>query len=147
MDVQTFFQQYGLWVGLMGVFIALSIVSAVVRTKQNKKLGQTYRSQHPDAARVYLTNKALITSEAVTVYSVDGAAPAYFNEGGKTGFFLKPGDSSVNMSYSYTRPGVMYKSVTKTTGAVTRVLAAEAAKSYVLGFDRDKEEFTFELAD
>ncbi len=47
-------------------------------------------------------------------------------------------------SYSYTRPGVIHKSVTKTTGVVQKTLEVEAYKSYLLGFDRKAEEFTFE---
>lgn len=144
MDFQAFFQQYGLWVGLLALFIVLFIVATIIRNKSNKKLADMYREENPDAAKVYLASKANVTSEAVTIHNVNGEAAAYFVEGNKTGFYLEPGESEVVLSYTYTRPGVMYKSVTKSTEAVTRRLEVEPRKSYKLGFDRKAEDFTFE---
>ncbi|MDL2233876.1 hypothetical protein LJC63_09925 [Ruminococcaceae bacterium OttesenSCG-928-L11] len=129
---------------VMAVVIVGSIVFNIVRMRNMKKKGGDFLRQHPDAARIFLTTKALITSEAVTVYTVDGEAPHNFVENGKTGFYVAPGRSSVQMSYAYTRPGVLHKTVTTTTDVVDKVLETQPNCSYLLGFDRKEECFTFE---
>ena len=121
-----------------------SLIYAVIRNKSMKNDSANFLKNHPDAAKVYLTVKALITTEAVTVYTVDGKAPSRFLEGGKTGFYVVPGNTKVEMSYSYTRPGVLHKTVTTSTDVVEKVLETEPNRSYVLGFDRKAECFTFE---
>ena len=122
----------------------LSVVYAVIRNRSMKKAGANFLELHPDAARVYLTSKALITVEAVTVYTVNGEPPSRFTDGGKTGFYVVPGKSTVEISYSYTRPGVMHKTVTTSTDVVEKILETKPHHSYILGFDRKAESFTFE---
>ena len=112
--------------------------------KKRKAAEQDYLGKYPDAAKVYLTAKALITSEAVSIHLVNGENPALFAEGGKSGFYIKPGENVIDISYSYTRPGVIHKNVTTTRGNVQQQLTVEPRKSYMLGFDRDQEHFTFE---
>lgn len=129
---------------VMGIAVVVSIVYAIVRSRGMKSSNAGYLKQYPDAARVYLTSKALITSEAVTVYSVNGETPQQFAERGKTGFYVKPGLCTVEMSYSYTRPGVMYKNVTTSTDVVTKQLETQPHQNYMLGFNRKEEAFTFE---
>jgi hypothetical protein len=124
--------------------IVVSLVYSVIRMRGLKSTGAAFLQRHPDAARVYLTTKALITAEAVRVHLVGGAAPALFSEKGKTGFYAAPGQVEVSVSYTYTRPGVMYKTVTKSTDVVQKTLEIQPRKSYLLGFDRKAEAFTFE---
>jgi hypothetical protein len=131
---------------VMGAAIVVSIVYSVVRLNNMKSTNKSFLSQHPDAAKVYLTTKALITAEAVTVHSVNDAAPIHFSEGGKTGFYVVPGKSTVAVSYTYSRPGVMHKTVTTSTDVVQKVPETEPRASYLLGFDRKAENFTFEPA-
>lgn len=121
----------------------ISIIISVMRMRKIKSTGKDFLAQHPDAAKVYLTVKALITTEAVTVYSVNGEAPQHFMESGKTGFYVVPGKCDVEMSYTYSRPGVIHKSVTTSTDVVTKVLETKPHGSYILGFDRKEEVFTF----
>jgi hypothetical protein len=111
--------------------------------RKMKASGEEFLATHPDAAKVYLTTKTFITSEAVTVYSVNGDGPVKFMEGMKTGFYLLPGTSSVEVCYSYTRPGLLHKNVTSTTDVVKKDLVVDAKKSYLLGFDRSEDVFTF----
>jgi hypothetical protein len=117
----------------------------IQRLKNTKAANQGFLAQHPDAAKVYLTSKALITSEAVVVSLVDGQTPQNFFEGGKSGFYVTPGTHSVDMSYTYNRPGILYKNVSESTGLVKKELVVEASTSYTLGFNRDANEFTFEI--
>ena len=129
---------------IMGAAMVISLIYAIIRSKKMKADGANFLTKHPDAARVYLTAKALVTTEAVTVYTVDDAPPSRFLESGKNGFYLAPGQSKVSISYSYTRPGVLHKTVTTSTDVVEKVLEVEANRSYILGFDRKAECFTFE---
>ena len=130
--------------GVMVLATIISISYAIIKNKKMKKDGANFLQLHPDAARVYLTSKALITSEAVTVYTVNGEAPSRFTDSGKTGFYLVPGSSKVSISYTYTRPGVLHKTVTTSTDVVEKILETEPNRSYMLGFDREAETFTFE---
>ena len=142
-----FFEQYGIYIIVFSSMMVISFIAVFISNKRNKKNVANFLEKYPDVARVYLTMKALITQEAVSVYLVNGEQAVLFTEKGKSGFYLAPGNNEVEMSYSYTRPGVMYKSVTKSTGAVTRELEVEANKSYKLSFDRKQEEFVFEELD
>ena len=144
MNVMEIIQQNFYVFCAMAVAVVVSIIYSVIRMRGMKRDGASFLKKHPDAARVFLTSRALITTEAVTVYSVDNASPSNFVEKGKTGFYLAPGQSTVSMSYSYTRPGVLHKTVTTSTDVVEKVLEVEANRSYMLGFDRKAECFTFE---
>ena len=92
---------------------------------------------------MYLTTRAFISSEAVTVISVDKEAPRLFMEGGKSGFYALPGGRTVEMQYTYSRPGIIHKNVMTTYGPASKELQLDSGKSYILGFDRDAENFTF----
>jgi hypothetical protein len=117
---------------------------SAVRLKKIKVNNQRFLAEHPDAAKIYLTAKALITSEAVTVHYVDEKPPVFFTEGAKSGFYTVPGNRMVTMSYTHSRPGVVYKTVTKTYGPDKKELVTEANKVYKLSFDRDTEAFNFD---
>jgi hypothetical protein len=138
------------------VFIWIVIIIAVtvgVMMYNKKRMGEMqssnrdFMARHPDAAKVYLTTRAFITSEAVKVHSVNGGVPELFAEMGKSGFLVLPGTCTVEVSYSYTRPGVLHKNVTTTTDVVKKELVTEARKNYLLGFNRDENVFTFEEYD
>jgi hypothetical protein len=144
MDYAAFFRQNG-YVFLLMVIVSLGcIVFNIIRSKKLKASGQNFLAEHPDAVKVYLTVKALITSEAVTVHAVDGDGPSQFIENGKSGFYAVPGKRTVEMSYTYSRPGILHKTVTQTIGPVKKELVIGADKNYLLGFNRKEETFTFE---
>jgi heme/copper-type cytochrome/quinol oxidase subunit 2 len=128
---------------VIGVVIAVSVVYNVVKFKSLKETKQKYLEEHPDAAKVYLSLKALVALGSVTVHSVDGGEPAFFMENVKRGFYAMPGKRTVEMSYSYSRPGVIHKHVTQTYGPYKKELVIEPDKNYLLGFDREQETFTF----
>jgi hypothetical protein len=137
--------------------------TAMSRGRLQKMEGsnKAFLEKYPDAAKVYPHSRASITSEAVQVYSVDGELPEYFYEAGKaggiaailasvsgnnnfSGFYLKPGTSTLELSYYHNRPGFFYKNVTTTTDTVKKELNAEPNKKYLLGFDRKTNSFTLE---
>jgi hypothetical protein len=135
------------WIVFVILFTAAGLFYSRYRMRSIKESGREFLSKHPDAARVFLTSRALITSEAVQVHSVDGGTPELFMEKMKTGFYAVPGKSTVEISYTHTRPGVLHKTVTTTTDVVKKELVTEPKKSYMLGFDRDENAFTFEEYD
>ena len=143
MDFMAIFQQNKTVFMFMGLVIIGTFIFNMFRMKKMKSSNQDFLRDHPNAAKVYLTTRALITSEAVTVIAVDDAAPQLFMEGTKTGFYAVPGTRIVQMQYTYNRPGVLHKNVTTTYGPVKKDLVIEAGKSYILGFDRKAETFTF----
>ena len=127
-----------------GVMIAFSIVWMTVQRRKIKDTSADFLKRHPDAARVFLVHRGFISSEAVTVYTVNDEAPVLFYEEGKSGVFMAPGKNAVQVSWAHNRPGVLHKNVTTTTDVVEKILEVEPNKSYLLGFDRKEECFTFE---
>jgi hypothetical protein len=144
MDYAAFFQQNG-YIFLLMIIVSLGCIGfTLVRNKKMKTSGQNFLAEHPEAVKVYLSVKALITSEMVTVYTADGEIPSRFIENGKSGFYAIPGKRTVEMSYTYSRPGLLHKTVTQTIGPVKKELVIEGNKNYRLGFNRQEETFTFE---
>jgi hypothetical protein len=144
MDFSVFFQQNWYAVLLIGIVSLGCIIFNIIRSKKLKTSGQNFLAEHPDAVKIYLTVKAFITSESVTVHTVDGESPSLFIENGKSGFYAAPGKRTAEMSYTYSRPGILHKTVTQTIGPVKKELVVEAGKNYLLGFNRTEETFTFE---
>jgi hypothetical protein len=143
MDFMAIFEQNKTVFMFMALIIASTFIFNIVRMRKLRSSNQDFLQTHPDAAKVYLTAKAFITSETVTVISVDGQPPQLFVEGVKTGFYAVPGGRTVEMQYTYNRPGIIHKNVMTTFGPATKELHIESGKSYILGFDRDAEIFTF----
>ena len=141
--MNEFLAQYGTYVWYVGGVMLLGIVITVIFSRRNKNKANKYLQEHPDAVRVFLHSKTSIASEAVQVYLVNGQNPVLFSEKGKGGFYALPGNVMVQISYTHNRPGVMYKNVTKTTGAVERELVIEPNKTYKLSFDRKENDFVF----
>jgi hypothetical protein len=141
MDFTAIFEQNKFVFLMMGVIVAATIFYNLSKMRKMKDSNREFLTNHPDAAKVYLTTRTFITSEAVSVYTVDGEAPQNFNERGKTGFYAIPGERIVKVRYAYQRPGVFHKTVTTTYGPVRKELVLEANKNYKLGFDRKAESF------
>ena len=120
-------------------------VYTVMNKKKARATGNTFLTEHPNAAKIYLTLKTMDSYEPVKVHSVGGNAPAMFFEGPKSGFYLMPGKSDAEISYKYIVGSVAYKHATRSTGKVKKELVVEANKSYLLSFDRQAEKFTFSL--
>jgi hypothetical protein len=142
-DLPLLFQQNKYIFTVFGLVIAGTIVFNIVRLKRMKISNQKFLEEHPDAAKIYLSLKALAVSGTVTVHSVDGDPPAFFFENVKSGFCVIPGKRTVEMSYTCSRPGIVHRNVTRTYGPYKKELLVTANKNYLLDFDREKETFTF----
>ena len=143
LDLPTLFQQNKFIFIVFGLVIIGTFVFNIIRMTRIKQSGNNFIMEHPDASKVYLSVKAFITSEMVSVHTVDGDTPVFFMEKTKSGFYLIPGNRTVEMSYTYSRPGVLHKNVTQTYGPCKKELIITANKNYLLGFDRETETFTF----
>jgi hypothetical protein len=141
-DFSLFYQNRYVFL-VMGAVFAGCIVFNVVRSRKLATSGQHFLAEHPDAVKLYLTVKAFITAEAVAVHTIDGESPSPFIESGRSGFYAVPGKRTVEMSYTYSRPGILHKTVTHTFGPVKKELVIGADKNYLLGFNRQEETFTF----
>jgi len=138
-------QTYGIWIAVMAIVSIGSIVYTITYYKKNKKDIAAFLERCPNAAKIYMTQKGAITSEVLQIISVNGDIPLNFNEGTKAGVYVEPSESiELELQYTYTRPGVMYKSVSESTGLVKREVEVEANKSYKVGYDRKEQDFTFE---
>lgn len=129
---------------IIGVMV-LYIPYMIFATKRHKKKAQQYLQAHPDAAKVMLIQKiAGIVSESLVIISVNGEKPVMFTEKGKSGFYALPGENTIELSYSWTRPGVLHKNVTYTIDPGKQQITVEAGKSYGIRYDRDEEHYVFE---
>lgn len=134
-----------LWGGVILVFAVLSVIYSIGKNKKNKTALTGFLAQHPDAAKIYTMNKGVVTSDTLEIHLVDGAAPLLFNESGRAGVYVSPGEHTLQISSTYTRPGVMYRSVSKSTGVVDKIIEAEPYGEYDLAFDRKEGAFSFTL--
>jgi hypothetical protein len=138
------------------VIVFVAVAYTISQNMARKAAGNTreFLNRHPDAVKIYLTTKIGIITEGVAVATVDGEPPALFTEGGalgiqgfpgsKNGLYAEPGTRTLELQYTHNRPGLMYKNVSTSTGLVKKEFVVEAGKTYVLGFDRKNENFTFE---
>jgi hypothetical protein len=153
---------------LVVVVVLFAVVGTAMGRARLQKLeasNKVFLEKYPDAAKVYPYSRTSISSEAVRVHSVEGEPPEFFYEAGtsngiaaiigsaiasitgngaSSGFYLKPGTSTVEISYYHNRPGIFYKNVTTSTDTVKKELETEPNKKYLLGFDRKAESFTLE---
>ena len=130
---------------IMGLYIVLYIPYIIIKTKKNNADQKKFEEENQDISKVYLKTKiGGIVSDAMYIISVDGELPHNFGQGLKGGFYAGPGKHIIEMQYTWTRPGVLYRNVTKTIGPEKVEIEIEASKKYNLSFNRDKEEFVFE---
>lgn len=127
------------------IFIAAIIVIyipiMIVYMSKKKKRAAEFVQSNPDACKVYITGAA---QGQLAVISVNGDVPQTFYEGTRHGFFLLPGESTVEAQYTWTRPGVLHKTVTTTIGPNKFSAYAEKGRTYNISFDKKAEEYTLE---
>lgn len=132
----------------MGVYayvvIAIFILAAVfsfVSIKMNKNALTKWLAVHPNAVKIELSSgNNVITQKQLYARVISGEA-AIFNEKAKYIVCAEPGDIVLEVTYAYTRPGVLYKNVTTTWGPAKVELTVERGKDYLLSFDKEEEQF------
>lgn len=130
------------------LFSIVYIPIAMRKIKLKREEQEAFASANPTASKVYtkIGLGGLFSSEAVVVSAVNGEQPAFFYDGVKEGqgFFALPGKNVVEVEYSNTRPGVLHKTVTTTTGPTKQEITIEAGKRYRFSFARGVNQFTLE---
>ena len=132
----------------MGVYayvvIAIFILAAVfsfVSIKMNKNALTKWLAVHPNAVKIELSSgNNVITQKQLYARVISGEA-AIFNEKAKYIVCADPGDIVLEVTYTYTRPGVLHKNVTTTWGPAKVELNVERGKDYLLSFDKKEEQF------
>ena len=123
---------------------------AIFKTKNEKQRVSSWLNEHSDAVKVYIGKTSSVigmlasAAQRITVISVDGERPLFFREKLSTGFYVTPGTHIVESSFSKTRPGFFYRSVTTTYGASKQEITVEASKSYNYFFNTKEEAYGFE---
>ncbi|EEI85229.1 hypothetical protein HMPREF0072_2232 [Anaerococcus lactolyticus ATCC 51172] len=132
----------------MGVYayvvIAIFILAAVfsfVSIKMNKNALTKWLAVHPNAVKIELSSgNNVITQKQLYARVISGEA-AIFNEKAKYIVCADPGDIVLEVTYTYTRPGVLHKNVTTTWGPAKVEFNVERGKDYLLSFDKKEEQF------
>ncbi|EMB39868.1 hypothetical protein E4N99_04215 [Treponema denticola] len=123
---------------------------AIFKTKNEKKRVTNWLNEHPNAVKVYIGKTSSVTgylasaARQISVNSVDGERPLFFTEKLSNGFYVTPGTHIVESSFTKTRPGIIYRSVTTTYGPSKQEITVEGLKSYNYSFDTSEERYVFE---
>ena len=138
--LESFFSM-GLYAYVMIAIFILAAVFSFVSIKMNKKALAKWLAAHPDAVKIELSSgNNVITQKQLYARVISGEA-AIFNEKAKYIVCADPGDIVLEVTYTYTRPGVLYKNVTTTWGPAKVELNVEKGKDYLLSFDKKEEQF------
>lgn len=128
---------------VIGLFV-FSGLYAIFYMKMNKNAKDKWLEEHKGAVRVALsTSTNLITSKQLFAEVVSGEA-AVFADNTSYAVYAMPGDVVLEVTYSYTRPGVVHRNVTTTWGPAKVELHLEPNKEYALTFDKNEEKFNLE---
>lgn len=123
-----------------GAFMIIYIPCMMLWLRRKKQKAADFLERNPTAAKTFVKN----AGGTLMILAVDGAKPDIFIEGIKSGFFLLPGEHTVQFQYSWTRPGILYKTVTTTVGPTDVRVTAEANKNYEIRYDKKVERGRFE---
>ncbi len=99
---------------------------------RNKNAVGNYLSQYPNAAKIYVSHKGVIVQSQTQILAVNDETPAVFTE-------------ILTVEHSSTRPGVLYKTVTKSTGGVKIEVDIKAEAEYIITFDKETQNFKIDL--
>lgn len=79
------------------------------------------------------------------ILAVNDETPAVFTEMKGYGVYCKPGVNILTVEHSSTRPGVLYKTITKSTGGVKIEVDIKAEAEYIITFDKETQNFKIDL--
>ncbi|WP_462247949.1 hypothetical protein [Parvimonas micra] len=146
-NISQMIKNMGVMAYIIPAILIIYVVGIVIWSKKRKQGYDKWLSDHPDAVKIYLnTGFNAITSKTLSgrILSPD-AYPTIAYEGTKSVIYALPGTVDVELTYSYTRPGVLHKNVTTTWGPTKLSLEVEKGKTYSLTFDKDEETFKFSV--
>lgn len=145
--LKTFLDQFfsmGIYAYFFIGFIIFAIVFSIASFMYNKNSKEKWLANHPGAVTISLvTGNNFITEKQFRARVISGDATMFF-EKGKYAIFSMPGDIVVEVTYIYSRPGVLHKKVTTTYGPTKIELHIEQGKNYSLTFNKKEERFILE---
>ncbi|WP_022819379.1 hypothetical protein [Fusobacterium russii] len=132
------------------LMLVLVVIFWFFSSKRNKSKQESYAAEflkkYPEAVKVYTqANGGFIVSYNLQIYSVNDELPAAFSDEQGSGFYCKTGKNIIEVEYSTTRPGVIYKTVTKSTGATKIEVETKAGENYFFYFDKDTNSFKLDI--
>ncbi len=139
---------------LIGFAVFMVIYYIFMTFYVKKKKSQTaakvaqWANEHPEVAKVYIEQKKRVgRTDQFKILSIDEEAPKMITEKGKIGFYILPGERVLKLKFITTRPGVAYKTVTKTYGPTKQQVTIEANQNYSIRFDTKTKEYEFKHKD
>ena len=99
-----------------------------------------YLKKHPDAVKVIIMGTM---KGNLTVLSVNNEPPSTFYEEKKLGFFLVPGENIIEVQYSWSRPGLLYKTVSTTVGPNKITVTVKKDKKYHISYKKNTNSYDF----
>ncbi len=128
---------------MIAYYIGITIYTKKKNARKRAEV-EAWLQKHPEAVKVYIEQKKRVgRNDAFKILSVDEEAPKMISEKGKVGFYLLPGERVLELKFITTRPGVMYKTVTKTYGPTKQQVKAEDGQNYSIRFDTKAKEYEF----
>ncbi len=135
---------------IIPIAVAAYLVYAFFKTKAEKERVANWLNENPNAAKVYIAEPTSILGwlfsiwNRLNVISVDGQHPLFFREKLLRGFYVAAGTHVVESTFSTTRPGFFYRTVTTTYGPSKQEITVDSARSYNYSFDKGEKNYRFE---
>ena len=101
--------------GIIAIMIAITIFN-IIFLKKGQEADKKFREENPDISTIKFHASSHIVSSATTVYTVDEKIPQYSKASFKGYIFIEEGEHILSVGASFTRPGIMYKTVTTNVG-------------------------------
>lgn len=128
--------------GIIAIMIAITIFN-IIFLKKGQEADKKFREENPDISTIKFHASSHIVSSTTTIYTVDEKIPQYSKASFKGYIFIEGGEHILSVGASFTRPGIMYKTVTTNVGPTDIKVKIEKRKDYILKYDK-KEGFFLE---
>lgn len=140
MNSSKIFLIYG---GILSLFSIFAIISYFMNKKALLKSGEEFLKKHPNAIKVFTKSGGFIVTNTMNVLKVNDKPATLFKDKEGSGFYALPGLNEIVAEFSWSRPGILHKSVTTSTGETTFNVELKSGREYILTFD--KKEHTFKV--
>ena len=131
---------YGAIFSLVAILSYISFFMNKIATQKNV---ETFLSKNPNAVKIFTKTGGFIVTYSMLVKKVNDEFATHFKDETGEGVYALPGNNTIIAEYTWTRPGVLHKTVTTSTGDTTFEVELKANREYILTFD--KKESTFKI--
>lgn len=126
-------------------FLLYALVRKILKGKASK-VAEDFLERYPNAVKVYIQKSSgFVVNSNLHIYTVNGEAAVAFSDGEGHGFYCNVGKNIVEAEHSTTRPGIIYKNVTKSTGTTRIEMETEENKKYFFFYDKESKSFGIDL--